>query len=211
MCLYPSWNLGKTNKLDYVSGVAFLREKDPFFNRIYNDLGFIEQRKRSVSFSSFVSTIVGQQLSGKAADTIYGRLLDKVDGEVLPEQIITLQIEELREIGISNAKSSYILSLAKQFIDGQILLDDWKLSSDTDLYKNLTSIKGIGPWSAKIIMLFNFERLDAFPYGDVTLEKAFRTIWDRELKELPGFVEKWSPCSGIVAMYMWSFIDTKLD
>ena len=211
MYYYLARNLGKISKLGYVSGIKFLRKKDPFFNKIYGNLGFLEQRKRSVAFSSFVSTIVGQQLSGKAADTIYGRLLNKVDSEVSPEKISALHPLELREIGISNAKSSYILALAKQFMDGHILLDEWKSFPDTFLYKNLTNIKGIGPWSAKIIMLFNFERLDAFPYGDVTLEKAFCLIWKQELKDLPGFVERWSPYSGIVAMYMWSYVDTNLD
>jgi len=195
--------------LDYSKGIEFLTEKDLVFRKLYEDLGFLEQKKRSVSFSSFVSTIVGQQLSGKAADTIYGRLLVKVENQVTPEKLHMLQISELRELGTSNAKAMYITELAKQFIDGQIKLNILETASDKQLYNYLITIKGIGPWSARIIMLFNFQRLDSFPFGDATLEKVFCMLWKRDIEDLPKFVEDWSPVSGIVAMYMWSFIDTK--
>jgi DNA-3-methyladenine glycosylase II len=196
--------------LDYSTGIKFLKDTDVVFRKLHEDLGFLEQRKRSVSYASFVSTIVGQQLSGKAADTIYGRLLVKVENQVIPEKIFGLQISELRELGISNAKSQYIKNLAKKFLDGQIKFDQLNSASDEDLYKDLIAIKGIGPWSARIIMLFNFQRLDAFPFGDVTLEKAFCILWKTEIAELPTFVKSWTPVSGIVAMYMWSFIDKKI-
>lgn len=195
--------------MDYSKGIEFLTEKDLVFRKLYEDLGFLEQKKRSVSFSSFVSTIVGQQLSGKAADTIYGRLLVKVENQVTPEKLHMLQISELRELGTSNAKAMYITELAKQFIDGQIKLNILETASDKQLYNYLITIKGIGPWSARIIMLFNFQRLDSFPFGDATLEKVFCMLWKRDIEDLPKFVEDWSPVSGIVAMYMWSFIDTK--
>lgn len=195
--------------MDYSKGIEFLTEKDLVFRKLYEDLGFLEQKKSSVSFSSFVSTIVSQQLSGKAADTIYGRLLVKVENQVTPEKLHMLQISELRELGTSNAKAMYITELAKQFIDGQIKLNILETASDEQLYNYLITIKGIGPWSARIIMLFNFQRLDSFPFGDATLEKVFCMLWKRDIEDLPKFVEDWSPVSGIVAMYMWSFIDTK--
>lgn len=195
--------------MDYSKGIEFLTEKDLVFRKLYEDLGFLEQKKSSVSFSSFVSTIVSQQLSGKAADTIYGRLLVKVENQVTPEKLHMLQISELRELGTSNAKAMYITELAKQFIDGQIKLNILETASDKQLYNYLITIKGIGPWSARIIMLFNFQRLDSFPFGDATLEKVFCMLWKRDIEDLPKFVEDWSPVSGIVAMYMWSFIDTK--
>ncbi len=195
--------------MDYSKGIEFLTEKDLVFRKLYEELGFLEQKKSSVSFSSFVSTIVSQQLSGKAADTIYGRLLVKVENQVTPEKLHMLQISELRELGTSNAKAMYITELAKQFIDGQIKLNILETASDKQLYNYLITIKGIGPWSARIIMLFNFQRLDSFPFGDATLEKVFCMLWKRDIEDLPKFVEDWSPVSGIVAMYMWSFIDTK--
>ncbi len=197
--------------MDYASGIEFLLEHDAVFKKLYENLGFLEQRKRRVSFASFVVTIVGQQLSGKAAEAIYKRLLTVVDQELLPDKILTLDSCVLRKIGLSRAKGLYIQSLAQKFVDNEIVLKEWKLCTDAELYKKLLSIKGIGPWSAKIIMLFNFGRLDAFPYGDASLERAFSIITGRELSNLPKFVDNWSPYSGIVAMYMWSYIDTNLD
>ena len=115
----------------------------------------------------------------------------------------------MRQVGISNAKVSYILNLAEQFHAGEINLEIFNSSEDSELYKSLTDIKGIGSWSAKIIMLFNFQRLDAFPFGDVTLEKAFEELWEKSIDHLQSNVENWSPYSGIVAMYMWSYMDLK--
>lgn len=196
--------------MNYIGGIDFLKKNDDVFRNLYENLGFLEQRKRAPSFASFTSTIIGQQLSGKAADTIYGRLLVKVENQVTPEKLYPLQISELRELGISNAKALYIRELAKQFVDGQIKLSILETATDEQLYKYLTAIKGIGPWSARIIMLFNFQRLNSFPFGDATLEKVFCMLWKRDIKDLPKLVEDWSPVSGIVAMYMWSFIDTKI-
>ena len=193
--------------LNYEEGISFLRQNDQQFEDLYQQLGFLKQRKRSISFSSFVSTIIGQQLSGKAADTIYRRLLEKVHDKVTPENIGRMTISELRSIGISNSKSSYISELSKMFLEKKFKIAVLKKLSDIELYNELLKIRGIGPWSAKIIMLFNFQRLNAFPFGDGTLERAFPLLWDLDLNCLPDYVDKWSPYSGIVAMYMWSYID----
>ena len=187
----------------------FLKKNEPVFSKLYKKLGCLNQRKRSANFSAFVSTIVGQQLSGKAADTIFNRLLDAVENDLQPANILKIPPWKMRQVGISNAKVSYILNLAEQFHTGEIDLEILNGMEDSDLFKNLTAIKGIGPWSAKIIMLFNFQRLDAFPYGDVTLEKAFEELWEKPIDHLQSNVENWSPYSGIVAMYMWSYMDLK--
>ena len=189
--------------------MKFLKKNDPVFSELYAKLGYLNQRKRAANFSTFVSTIVGQQLSGKAAETIFNRLLDVVENDLQPRNIISIEKSKLRQVGISKAKVSYILSMAEQFYSGVIDLEILNNNEDAELYKSLTAIRGIGPWSAKIIMLFNFQRLDAFPFGDVTLEKAFEELWEKPIDHLQSNVKNWSPYSGIVAMYMWSYMDMK--
>jgi DNA-3-methyladenine glycosylase II len=195
--------------LDYDLGVKTLTQKDPVFSEIFRQLGYLPQRKRAASFETFVSTIVGQQLSGAAADTIFKRLLTLLDDDLQPQNILRKESAELRAVGISNAKVTYIQGLATQFSDGTIDLNSWTKKSDQELHLELMKIRGIGPWTANIIMLFNFERLDAFPLGDATLEKAFLEIWKKPLDELNLYIKEWSPYSGIVAMYMWSCVDSR--
>lgn len=200
---------GGSDISDYEKGLKFLKKNDPVFSELYAKLGYLNQRKRAANFSTFVSTIVGQQLSGKAAETIFNRLLDVVENDLQPRNIIRIEKSKLRQVGISKAKVSYILSMAEQFYSGVIDLEILNNNEDAELYKSLTAIRGIGPWSAKIIMLFNFQRLDAFPFGDVTLEKAFEELWEKPIDHLQSNVKNWSPYSGIVAMYMWSYMDMK--
>lgn len=196
-----------TRSNDYNSGIEFLRNNSELFERMYDRLGYLEQRQRNADFQAFVSTIVGQQLSGKAADTIYSRLLTLLSNDVSPQSLNSKTIDELRSVGISNAKARYILMLAEKFIENQISIEGLNLSTDEELYEKLNDITGIGPWSARIIMLFNFNRLQAFPFGDATLERAYQSLTKNDLLLLKEDVEKWQPYSGIVAMYLWSFVD----
>lgn len=192
---------------EYKLGVEHLRVKAPIFSTMYDRLGFLEQRHRTANFEAFVSTIIGQQLSGKAADTIYSRLSSLVCNEISPLTISLTDIEEMRKVGISHAKTRYIKLLAEKFLSKEITIDDLAQSNDASLYKKLINITGIGPWSARIIMLFNFSRLNAFPLGDATLERAYSILSQKDLPSLEKDLATWQPYAGIVAMYLWSFND----
>ena len=119
-----------TRSNDYNSGIEFLRNNSELFERMYDRLGYLEQRQRNADFQAFVSTIVGQQLSGKAADTIYSRLLTLLSNDVSPQSLNSKTIDELRSVGISNAKARYILMLAEKFIENQISIEGLNLSTD---------------------------------------------------------------------------------
>lgn len=192
---------------NYKIGIDLLRKKSDFFGGMYDKLGFLEQRWREASFEAFVATIIGQQLSGKAADTIYARLLGLSPGDITPNSLQVRNVEELRSVGISNAKARYILKLAEKFVTNEISIEDFATSTNIELYNKLNNITGIGPWSARIIMLFNFNRLEAFPFGDTTLEKTYSALSGKDVSMLQDEVKEWQPYSGIVAMYMWSFAD----
>ena len=193
--------------MNYDQGVKYLVETDPVFERLYNQLGFLPQRSSNASFSSFASTIIGQQLSGKAADTIFGRLEDKVEGNLTPLSIVKLSGDDFKAIGLSAAKTRYIVGIAQRFLQGDLQIEKLSILDTEKLFKTLIAIPGIGPWSAYIIMLFNFGRIDVFPFGDSTLIKAFNELYSGSGKSLETHVTGWQPYAGIVAMYMWSFID----
>lgn len=193
----------------YDTGVEELSLDDPIFRFLYRELGYLPQRTREACFVSFVRTIAGQQLSGKAAQTIFRRLEQLCGGSITPQEICSIHPEKFLQAGLSRAKASYVKDIAKLFADSDITIAQLSTMSDHDLETALMKFRGIGPWSAKIIMLFDFGRLNAFPCGDATLNKIFCEISGKPLAELPKQVEKWSPHAGIVAMYMWSYADSQ--
>jgi DNA-3-methyladenine glycosylase II len=195
--------------MNYDQGVKYLVETDPVFEELYNRLGYLPQRSSSASFSSFASTIIGQQLSGKAADTIFARLEDKVEGNLTPLSVVKLSDDDMRRIGLSAAKARYIVGIAERFLKGDLQIEQLRALNTEKLFNTLIAIPGIGPWSAYIIMLFNFGRIDVFPFGDGTLKRAFNELYSETGKSLETHVTGWQPCAGIVAMYLWSFIDNE--
>ena len=194
---------------NYSIGLETLKNTDQIFSNLYEKYGYLHQRRKEPSFRSFVETIVGQQLSGKAANTIFNRLELLFDGELIACRVCKISVDRLRSAGLSRAKASYIINLAKVFQAKPNLIEDLSGKSNKDLFAFLVSLKGIGPWTAQIIMLFNFNRIDIFPQGDVTLEKAFAELVSTDLDELPKYIQSWSPYAGAVAMYLWTHIDAK--
>lgn len=193
--------------MSYDKGIKTLYGTDSTFRRLFNSLGYLPQRTRELSFASFVETIVGQQLSGKAAATILSRLQLEAGAQISPEFIIGSDLEFLKSAGLSRAKARYVFELAVSFNSGEFDLGSALLLDDEQLFDLLVSIRGIGPWSAKILMLFDFKRLNAFPLGDATLDRAFHLLVPNSQENLSTYHENWTPYSGIVAMYMWSFVD----
>lgn len=193
--------------MDYDAGILELGKKCNVFSELYDVLGYLEQRKREVSFASFVETIVSQQLSGKAANTIMSRVRFVVGTDVEASVVAGLDPQCLMDVGVSRAKTEYVIGLAKMFSDGELSIDSLANLPDSELFERLVQLRGIGPWSARILMLFNFGRLNAFPFGDVTLEKTFESLTGHPKSFLESYVQTWSPYSGVVAMYMWSYAD----
>ena len=158
-------------------------------------------------FSVLVSSILGQQLSVKAADTIEGRVIDAL-GPHDPEVLAEMTVEELREHGLSRSKASYIIGMAEAFRSGEI--DPHQLSrADTEsVIQQLTVLKGIGPWTAEMFLIFGMGHPDVWSPGDLGLRNA---VWAHfgEDTNLTEIADRWRPFRSYAALYLWEFSDNR--
>jgi DNA-3-methyladenine glycosylase II len=194
--------------------IIHLKKKDPTLGRIIEAVGPYRMQFHDPTFASLVRSIVFQQLNGKAASTIYQRLLDAAGGVVTPESILKLRAAKLRKIGLSRQKSAYIADLARHTHAGSIVFDTIHQLSDDQVIEHLTAVKGIGVWTAHMFLMFALRRTDVLPTGDLGVRMAIRKAYS--LPELPTKAEiedlatAWRPYCSVAAWYLWRSLDTEI-
>jgi DNA-3-methyladenine glycosylase II len=167
-------------------------------------------------YAELVSGIVGQQLSVRAAATIWRRVLELFGGQMpTPQQLIDIDDEKIRAAGVSYPKIRYMKDLAHHIIDGRLDMDHVATMPNDQLIEQLTAVKGIGEWSAHMFMIFGLGRLDILPIGDLGIRKAVQNTY--KLSELPAGEQiitiangnGWHPYESVAAWYLWESFDNK--
>ncbi|HVO86614.1 MAG TPA: DNA-3-methyladenine glycosylase [Candidatus Binatia bacterium] len=165
-------------------------------------------------YGALVGSIVGQQLSVKAAAAIRKRLLDLFGGKMpTPEQLIKVDGQKLRDLGLSWAKVKYVKDLAEHVLDGRLDLPHISTMPNDQLIEQLTAVKGIGQWSAHMFMMFALGRLDILPVGDLGIRKAIQNLYKLDALPDPEQIitiankNKWHPYESIAAWYLWQSLD----
>ena len=192
---------------------TFLFNADSEIRSLINSINLSQRKPEKDYFLSLIRSIIYQQLSGKSAKAIFDRfvLLFSNKENLIPENIIKLDFELIRSVGLSKSKVNYIKNIAEAFIDGTIDYENFETYSDKDVMEQLISIKGVGPWTAQMFLMFTLGRSDIFPIGDLGVQKGFRIFFN--LKNLPSKntmlsrAEIWRPYRSIMAMYFWKVAD----
>ena len=180
----------------------------PVLARLINHFGSLPVPRARADFKAIVRIIIGQQLSGAAARTIFSRLEGRLKAvEFNPSAVRDLKESEFRKVGISRAKTDYIKGVSELLLESPNFLEEVKTMSDSDAFNQLVSIKGIGAWSANIFLLFDCGRKDIFPLGDASLNKAIKVLYRVQPKEVGEFSTRWSPYRSSAAMYFWRWAD----
>ena len=169
-------------------------------------------KKSTNLFRDLLEAIVSQQLSNKAAATIFARFLALFPKEKTPqpEEILKLSDEALRSCGLSRQKSSYLKSLAEEIVSGKLVLENLHLLSDEAVIASLTVVKGIGRWTAEMFLIFSLGRLDTFSLGDLGLRTAIAKLYgvDREDKtRIEAISQTWSPYRSLASLYLWKSLE----
>jgi len=166
---------------------------------------------RGDAFTTLARAIVGQQISVAAAQTVWGRVLIASKKKVNPKNILALTVEELRAAGLSGRKVEYIRDLADHFDSGRLHADQWKDMDDESVIKELSSIRGVGRWTAEMFLIFNMVRPNILPLDDVGLIKAIslnyfsgEPVSRHEAREVAA---NWAPWRTVATWYMWRSID----
>ena len=193
----------------YTAAAAILAERDPVMRRLVADAGPARVRPPTDShFGALVRAIVYQQLAGRAAAAIHGRLIAALDGQVEPESLLSLPDETLRSVGLSGAKAASLRDLAAKVVDGTVVLDPAGLrrESDTEVVDRLSTVRGIGKWTAEMFLMFQLRRLDVWPTGDLGVRKGFGLAWGiptPTAKQLEPLGDPFRPYRSVVAWYCW--------
>jgi DNA-3-methyladenine glycosylase II len=155
-------------------------------------------------FEILVSSIIGQQLSVKAADTIESRLRAAV--EIAPDRLVGADPELLRQQGLSYSKANYIVGLAEAFTEGRLSATDLEAMEPPDVITSLTAMKGIGPWTAEMFLIFGMGHPDVWSPGDLGLRKAVEAHFgtDQSSSEV---ALRWAPYRSYAALYLWEYVD----
>ena len=188
-----------------------LSKKDPVLKKIIKkfDKGFL--KTRNDPFFSLCRTIVGQQISTKAADSIWIKFEKKCKKKILPNTVLKLSSSELRSVGLSRQKISYLKNIAKGFKNNSFNIKELKKMDDDLAIQYITKLKGLGIWSAQMFLMFNLNRPDIFPTKDIGLIRAisknYKTSYPPSQRFLNKISKKHYGYRSVFTWYMWRSID----
>lgn len=186
--------------------ISYLKSKDAKLAEVIDNLGFVEREVDTDLFSSVIHHIIGQQISTKAQATIWQRMQDAL-AEVNAETILSAGVSDLQALGISFRKAEYITDFARKIHTGEFDIEAVNQMSDADAISALSSLKGIGVWTAEMILLFCMQRPDIFSYDDLAIQRGLRMVYhhrriDRKLFE--KYRRRFSPYCSVASLYLWA-------
>jgi DNA-3-methyladenine glycosylase II len=193
--------------------VRHLKNADPVLSALIERVGPYRREYGEPTFESLARSIVYQQLNGRAAATIYGRLEALAGRPLLAEGILKLREEQMRSVGLSKQKMSYIRDLATRTATGEIEFARLTEMSDEDVVEHLTRVKGIGTWTAHMFLIFALRRPNVLPTGDFAVQVAIRKLYRKRKLPKPAQMEKiakcWEPYRSVACWYLWRSLDVK--
>ncbi len=198
---------------NFTAAENHLRRVDPVLAKIIAEQGNCVLKPDRRYFQSLVEAILSQQLSVKAAATIFGRFRDLLAGQVLPAAILSLRDEHFRGVGISRQKMAALRDLSSKWQASLVNPRRFTRMSEEEIIAVLTQVKGIGRWTAEMFLIFSLCRLDVLPVDDLGFRNAVKKAYGLrklpEAKRLFALAEKWKPYRAIATWYMWASLDNK--
>jgi len=194
-----------------------LRGADPVMAALVERAGYLDDEGRrrgrpAEAYGALVRSIVGQQLSTKAARTIFERLTALYGGSTpSPQELIATEPGDLRAVGLSRAKAAYLRSLAEHVVAGELELDRLTKLPDEEVVAQLTAVKGLGQWTADMFLIFHLRRPDVLPVGDLGIRRAAEIAYGLGAlpspAELTLLAEPWRPFRSLASLYLWRSLD----
>lgn len=186
--------------------IAHLKGRDKRLAEVIDRVGIVERRIIPDLFAALVHAIVGQQISTKAHETVWQRML-AIPGGITPATIMDLSQEELQRFGITFKKADYIRSAARKILDDEFDIDALHGMTDEEVRTRLSALDGIGVWTAEMLMLHAMQRPDILSYGDLAVQRGLRMVYhhrkiDRCLFE--KYRRRYSPYGSVACIYLWA-------
>ena len=204
------------NSLEIENGIRHLSLNDERLGKIILRCDVYNLSPGENYYDALLKAIIGQQLSTYAAKTIYKRFMNYFDNNPSPEKILTAADTELRNLGLSNAKTKYVKDLSIKIFNKEIYLNSLIRKSDPEIISELTKVKGIGKWTVHMFLIFTLARPDVLPVNDLGLRRAVMNVYG--LRKMPdekrickiSKENKWSPYNSIASWYLWRSLEIEI-
>lgn len=193
--------------------IEYLKRKDKKLGEAIDHIGHIYREVDADIFQSVVHQIIGQQISNATLATVWGRFRNMV-GEVTPQAVLKYQAEELKGLGMSFRKAEYIRNFAEKVCQGELDLEELCQMDDQKVIKTLSSLRGIGVWTAEMLLIFCMQRPDVLSYGDGAILKGMQILYhhrkmDKNLFE--KYRKRYSPYGSVASLYLWAIAGGALE
>lgn len=197
--------------MNLAKAIPHLAKADPEFVKIIDRVDPIQLPPPRENFESLVDSIVSQQLSVKAAATIFQRVCLVLDNEITATKVLATSAEQLRSAGLSGQKTSYLIALAEAFLEKPDSYKNLHDLTDTEVIEELTAIKGIGVWTAQMFLMFTLLREDVFPIGDLGIRRGMeKFLFDGENQPHETLIKRaeiWAPYRSVASLVLWQVQD----
>lgn len=185
--------------------VAYLREQDRWLGQAIERIGRIERPVIPDLFTALISSIVHQQISNKAAATVWGRVVERI-GPILPEAVAATPVEDIQQCGMSLRKAGYIKSIARAVVREELILPELNHLSDDEVIQKLSGLPGVGVWTAEMLMIFSMQRPDIVSWHDLAIRRGMMNLYGlSELKrsQFDEYRKHYSPYGSVASLYLW--------
>lgn len=193
--------------------IEYLKSKDKILAQIIDKIGKIKRPLKGELFEALVHSVVGQQISIAAQESIWNSLVNKTKG-VNVKNILALSDEELRSVGLSFRKVEYIKEFAKKIDSGKFDMESLHELSDEEICERLSSLKGIGVWTAQMLMIFSMQRKDILSFGDLAIQRGLRMIYHHRTitpQLYKKYKRRFSPYASVASLYIWAVASGEID
>jgi len=190
--------------------------QDPIMARMIKELKYPKMDVPNPVYLELLRSIIYQQISIKAAESIYNRFLEKIDFQIdNPDKILNLEFADLQSCGLSRQKTNYIINIAQFFKDENVQEEEIYKMTDEEIVKYFTQIKGVGKWTVEMLLIFTMFREDVFPEGDYAVQVAMKKNYKLKeeksalLKKMRTIAEDWRPYRTLASLYCWQWIKSE--
>lgn len=201
--------------MQHINRVLKHLKKDKMLAKVIKNFPEPKFKRGEDYFGALVESIIYQQLAGKAAMTIFGRFKSMFPEELTPKKVLKLSDEQFRGAGISGQKMGYLRDLSAKFLDGTVGSSDFDKMSDENVKNHLVSVKGIGPWTADMFLIFTLNRPDILPTGDLGIQKGFKEVFNLrtlpDAKKMEKMASVWRPHRTVASLYLWMVADKRKE
>lgn len=184
----------------------YLKKKDKKLGLAIDQIGWIEREVTPDLFTALIRSIVGQQISSKAAATVWNRILERFDS-ITPQTMVSASVEEIQQCGLSTRKAGYIKGVSDSVAKGNLNLSHLTELPDQEIIKRLSSLNGIGIWTAEMLLIFSMERSDVVSWGDLAIRRGMINLYglaDLTKEQFMKYRKRYSPYGSVASLYLWA-------